>query len=188
MMKKVRMRTARTLDPWTRARRAARVRVAVPEPEEPIQEEVQEEPTAKDVQKKPTRARAKQPSRSKRKTPWARTQAVVTAVPAWTPESEPTWMQDEPAWMQEELAQTPVQDSPAQVPQETQPAALPPLGEYVRIPEQKVAHPATVLVRLENQDKTALERQARKAKTPLAVYCRLALQWIARGGVAGGQS
>ncbi len=139
-MKKVRMRTARTLDPWTRARRAARVRVAVPEPEEPIQEEVQEEPTAKDVQKKPTRARAKQPSRSKRKTPWARTQAVVTAVPAWTPESEPTWMQDEPAWMQEELAQTPVQgqggpeQSYAPQEQESKQPDLPPVSEYVRIP------------------------------------------------------
>ncbi|MCR5259220.1 MAG: hypothetical protein K6E40_13815, partial [Desulfovibrio sp.] len=85
-----------------------------------------------------------------------------------------------------------VQDGPEQAhdpqEQEAKQPDLPPLSEYVRIPEQRVPHPATVLVRLENQDKTALERQARKAKTPLAVYCRLALQWIARGGVAGGQS
>ncbi len=178
-MKKVRMkgRSARALDPWTRVRRAARARAAVPEPEESIQTvPTVEEPTTQAVQKKPVKKTKVKTSKVWKASSWARAQAMASATPARMPEPE--------------SAQTQVQDSPEQAhdpqEQEAKQPDLPPLSEYVRIPEQRVPHPATVLVRLEASDRTALERQARKARVQLAVYCRLALQWIARGGAAAG--
>ncbi len=181
MAQKKRMRSARALDPWTRVRRAARARAAVPEPEP--EESIQtvptvEEPTAQPIQKKPVKKAKVKTSKVWKASAWARAQAMASATPA--------------RMLEPELAQTQVQDTPEQVhtpqEQEVKQPDLPPLSEYVRIPEQRVPHPATVLVRLEASDRMALERQARKARVQLAVYCRLALQWIARGGVAGGQS
>ncbi len=175
MAKMAKRRVGRRLsNAWERARRA---RVAGPRAvEEPElhQEDVQMQEKAPE-KKAPAmhvkKMRVKPKLGGRRVSPWTRAQAVAVAAPSSV---------QPPAVHEEGTEETLVPVAPM-VQRET--TTMSDFMGAMPLPKQREAHTATILVRLTPADKRALEKLARTAKAPLAVYCRAALQWIAHGGL-----
>lgn len=160
---------------WARERRArafsprvvAEVEESGHEPE--LQEVQQGEAPSKKMKAPRSRVKPKPKLGGRRSvSPWTRAQAVAVATPSVQPSAVP-----EEDTQEETLTPT--------VQRETTPMTMSDFMGAMPLPAQREAHTATVLVRLTPGDKRALEKLARKSKCPLAVYCRAALQWIARG-------